>query len=112
MAPVAVATVVETVEVDEASGLIKESDEILPPLAHLTPKVPKRVSEKSTDAPPRKKIRTTGEKTRRFVNMNRMHTELMEKLSSIDKNVGTMASALVQMSNVVTAYCQHKMKDN
>lgn len=44
--------------------------------------------------------------------MNRMHTELMEKLSSIDKNVGTMASALVQMSNVVTAYCQHKMKDN
>lgn len=107
MAPVAV---VETI--DEASGLIKGSDEILPPLVPLTPKVAKRGSEKSTTgAPPRKKIRTTGEKTRRFVNMNRMHAELMEKLSSIDKNVGTMASALVQMSNALTAYCQHKMKD-
>jgi len=65
MAPVAV---VETI--DEASGLIKGSDEILPPLVPLTPKVAKRGSETSTTgAPPRKKIRTTGEKTRRFVNI-------------------------------------------
>lgn len=69
----------------------------------------KRLSENSnSSAPPlKRKVRTTGDRTRRFVNMAKMHSEMMEKLTNIEKHTGALASSVSEISKDFKIYVNH-----
>ncbi|XP_030752077.1 uncharacterized protein LOC115879394 [Sitophilus oryzae] len=93
-----------------------ESSMSIPPLTPITPVRASsssiRAAENRTAAPAPKRIRHSTERTRRFVSLNRMHTEtqeqsaqhykeLSETLKRIEANTERFASALERVANVL-----------
>ncbi|XP_030756391.1 uncharacterized protein LOC115882462 isoform X2 [Sitophilus oryzae] len=72
----------------------------------------KRINLSARDEVPlKKKRKIISRKARRLVYQNRMHGQLMKKLSGIDKNLAVMAAAITDISNSIKRVVDHVTKN-